>query len=87
VVVGFGDAGIAERAVFASGWLGDVAGAAYLGWSVEDMVVRVSMGLFGLRAEIVGLVGDGEVGEDVWQSDEEWRGEKECCREVLSAVV
>jgi hypothetical protein len=55
-MVRFGDAGIAEGAVFASGWLGDVAGAAYLGWAVEDVVVGVSMGVFGLRAEIVGLV-------------------------------
>jgi hypothetical protein len=35
----------------------------------------------------VGLVLDGEVGEDVWQSNEEWRGEKKCCREVLGTVV
>jgi hypothetical protein len=49
-VVRFGDACIAERAVFASGRLGDVTGAAYLGWPVEDVVVGVSMGVFSLRA-------------------------------------
>ena len=76
VVVGFGDAGIAEGAVFAAGWFGDVASAAYLGWSVKDVVVGVSVWVFSLRAEIVGFVGDGKVGEDVWQCDKEWRGKE-----------
>ena len=87
VVVGFGDAGVAEGAVFATRWFGDVASAAYLGWSVEDVVVGVSVWVFSLRAEIVGFVGDGKVGEDIWQCDQEWRGEKQCCQEVLGAVV
>ena len=74
VVVGFGDAGVAEGAVFTSGRLGDVTSTAYLGWSVEYVVVWVAMGMFGLRAEIMGVVGDGEVGEDVWQNNQGWRG-------------
>jgi len=50
VVVGFGDAGVAQGAVFASGRLGNVTSAAYLSRSKEDVVVRVSMRVFGLRA-------------------------------------
>ena len=62
--------------MFAAGWFRDIASAAYLGWPVEDVVVGVSVWVFSLRAEIVGVVGDGEVGEDVWQCDKEWRGKE-----------
>lgn len=72
-MIGFGDAGIAEGAVLASGRLGDVASAACLGRSVEDVVVGVLMWVSGLGAEIMSIVGDGEIGEYVWQGDEYWR--------------
>jgi len=62
--------------VFAAGWFGDVAGSAELGGSVKDVVVGVVVWVFGLRAEMVGFVGDGEVGEDVGGEDEDWRGEE-----------
>ena len=49
-MVGFGDAGIAQGAVFAAGWFWDVAGAAWVGGSVEDVVVGVSVGVSCLGA-------------------------------------
>ena len=65
VVVGFGDAGVAEGAVFATRWFGDVASAAYLGWSVEDVVVWILVWVLGLRSDVVAFVCGAEIGEDV----------------------
>jgi hypothetical protein len=36
-----------------------------LGWAVEDVVVGVLVRVFGLRSEVVALVGGAEVCEDV----------------------
>lgn len=69
VVVESGDAGVAERAVLAAGWFGDIACAAGLGWAVEDVVVRILMRVLGLWSEVVIRVGGAEICEDVGQSD------------------
>ena len=75
VVVEFGNAGVAQRAVLAAGWLGYVASTACLDWSVEDVIVRVLVWMLGLRPEVVARVGSAEIGEDVRQCNQYWAGE------------
>lgn len=53
--------------MFTAGRFGDVAGAAILEWSEEDMIVWVLVRMFGLWSKVVICVGGAEVGENVRQ--------------------
>ena len=74
-MVGLGYASLAEGAVFAAGWFGEVAGAAGSGVGVEeDVVVGVvaEADVDVVWGDEVGFVGYGQEGEVVGEEQEEW---------------
>lgn len=75
VVVEFGNAGVAQRAVLAASWLGCVARTTCLAWSIEDVIVRVLVWMLGLRSEVVARVRSAEIGEDVRKCNQYRAGE------------
>lgn len=86
-MVEFGDARLAQRAVFTASWFGDVACSAGLEGAVEDVVVWVVVGVFGLGVEMVVGVGGGEVGENVGEGEGEGCRNQEVCWKAVGTVV
>ena len=75
-MVGFCDADAAKRAMFAAGGLDELAGAAGVVGTEEDVVVRVGVqvGVMIGGRDVVGFLRYAEVGQDVGSPEEEWNG-------------
>lgn len=89
VMVAFRYAVVAETAVFGSSGFGEFAGGAGVVGLEEDVVVRVFVDLGGVvgGCDVVGFVGDCEVGEDVGWEEKEWDWSYEVGGEEVEGIV